>query len=130
MALELKKDILSILVADDEESIRGLFERLFKGEGFSLDTAEDGAKAIEKVKIKEYDIAFIDIVMPGINGYMAFCEMKKISPNLKAVMITGYAEESIIKACLKEGAYACLHKPFSLDTLFDLIEKIKSERSD
>ena len=130
MALELKKDILSILVVDDEESMRDLFERLFKGEGFSLDTAEDGAKAIEKVKINEYDIAFIDIVMPGINGYMAFCEMKKISPNLKTVMITGYSEESIIKACLKEGAYACLHKPFYLDTLFDIIEKIKSERSD
>jgi DNA-binding NtrC family response regulator len=115
---------------DDEESVRELFERLFSWEQFSLDMVEDGTKAIEKVKIKEYDIAFIDIVMPGINGYMAFCEMKKISPNLKAVMITGYAEESIIKACLKEGAYACLHKPFSLDTLFDLVEKIKSERSD
>jgi DNA-binding NtrC family response regulator len=129
MALELKKDIISILVVDDEESMRDLFERLFSDDGFSLDTVEDGAKAIEKVKAKDYDIAFIDIVMPGINGYLAFCEMKKISPALKAVMITGYSEESIIKACIKEGAYACLHKPFSLDILFSLIEKIKSERS-
>lgn len=129
MQLELKKDVISILVVDDEESMRDLFERLFEGEQFSLDTVEDGAKAIEKVKIKDYDIAFIDIVMPGINGYLAFCEMKKISPSLKAVMITGYSEESIIKAALKEGAYACLHKPFSLNILFSLIEKIKSERS-
>lgn len=129
MTLELKKDIVSILVVDDEESMRGIFERHFSGESFSLDTVENGTKAIEKVRIKDYDIAFIDIVMPGINGYRAFCEMKKISPNLKAVMITGYSEESIIKACLKEGAYACLHKPFSLDILFSLIEKVKSERS-
>jgi len=127
MALELKKDILSILVVDDEESMRELFERLFRGEQFSLDTVENGAKAIEKVKIKDYDIAFIDIVMPGINGCQAFSEMKKINPGLKAVMITGYAEESIIKTCLKEGAYACLHKPFSPGILFRLIEKIKSE---
>ena len=127
MELELKKDILSILVVGDDPSMRELFERLFNGEGFSLDVVEGGAKAIEKVKVRDYDIAFIDIVMPGINGYLAFCEMKKISPDLKAVMITGYSEESIIQACLKEGAYACLHKPFSLDGLFGLIEKIKSE---
>ena len=127
MALELKKDVLSILVADDEESMRSLFERLFSGEGFSLDTVEDGFKAIEKVKAKYYNIAFIDIAMPGMNGYLAFREIKKISPALKVVMVTGYSEESVIEACLKEGASACLHKPFSLDALFSLIEKIKNE---
>ena len=127
MVLELKKDILSILVVDDDEGIRELFERIFKGESFSLDTAEDGANAIEKVKAKEYDVAFIDIRMPGINGYAAFREIKKISPALKAVMMTGYSEESIIEACLKEGAYTCLQKPFFLDSLFWLIEKIKRE---
>jgi len=127
MALEIKKDVFSILVADDEESMRDLFERIFKDEQFSLDVVENGAKAIEKVKIKDYDIAFIDVVMPGMNGYLAFREMKKISPALKAVMITGYFEEPITEAALKEGAYACLHKPFSLDILLSLIEKIKSE---
>ena len=129
MALEQKKDIFSILLVDDEESVRELFERLFGWEQFSLDMVEDGAKAIEKVKIKEYDVAFIDIALPGISGYHAFCDMKKVSPGLKAVMISGYNDDFIFEASLKKGAYACLHKPFSLDILFKLIEQIKGERS-
>jgi len=127
MTLELKKDILSILVVDDDEGMRELFERVFKGESYFIDAVEDGAKAIEKVKAKGYDIAFIDIRMPGISGYTALLEIKKISPSLKAVMITGYSEESTIEACLRDGAYTCLRKPFSLDSLFGIIEKIKSE---
>ena len=129
MPLEPKKDIFSILLVDDDECMRDLFERILSKEGFSLDTAEDGAKAIEKVKIKDYDVVFIDIAMPGISGYLTFCEMKKISPSLKAVMISGYADDFIFNAAMKEGAYACLHKPFTLDVLFSLIEKIKNERS-
>lgn len=126
MTEELKKEVFSILVADDDESMRDLFKRIFSGSGFVLDIVEDGAKAIEKVKTNKYDIAFIDIVMPGINGYLAFCEMKKIAPSLKVVMITGYLEEPIIKASIKEGAYGCLYKPFPLSVLFKFIEMIKS----
>ena len=130
MALEPKKNIFSILLVDDDIAMRDLFEKLFRKKQFSLDIAEDGFKAIEKVKIKDYDVVFIDIAMPGMSGYLTFGEIKKISPNLKAVMISGYTEEFIFEASLKEGAYACLHKPFSLETLFNLIEKIKSGPKD
>ncbi len=124
LEMAIEKNTLSILIVDDDESIRELFERLLKREGYFIDAVEDGAGAIEKTKAKNYDIAFIDIVMPGINGYLTFCEIKKISPNIKAVMMTGYSEESTIKAAIKEGAYACLFKPFSRDNLFSLIKKI------
>lgn len=120
---ELKKKV-SILVVDDDITMRELFKRLLGSEGYSVDVASDGRTAIEKAKDKTYDIAFIDIVMPGINGYLTFLEIKKANPDIKAVMMTGYSVESVVKDCMKKDAYACINKPFARDDVLSLIEKI------
>lgn len=122
----LKKG-LSILVVDDDDTIRELFRRLLESKGYTIDTASDGYKAVELARKKKHGLAFIDIVMPGMNGYLTFLEIKKINPGMKAVMMTGYSVDSIIKDALKKDAYTCINKPFFRDDVLSIIAKIEKE---
>lgn len=121
------KKKVSILVVDDEVTIRELFRKLLERVGYCVDVASDGNEAVEKAKNKSYPMAFIDIVMPGINGYLTFLELKKLNPNLKAVMMTGYSVESVVKDAMKKDVYACISKPFARDDVLSLIAKIEGE---
>lgn len=120
----LKKG-LSILVADDDDTIRELFKRLLESEGYTIDITTDGYRAVELARKKKHDLAFIDVVMPGMNGYLTFLEIKKINPKIKAVMMTGYSVDSIVKDALKKDAYTCINKPFSRDDVLGIIATIE-----
>jgi DNA-binding NtrC family response regulator len=69
----------------------------------------------------------MDIRLPGINGVETFIQIKGINPEVKVVMMTGYAVEDLIEKALREGAYACIHKPFDLQKVIELIQKAISE---
>lgn len=123
----ISKKKASILVVDDEVTIRELFRKLLERVGYCVDVANDGHEAVEKAKNKSYPMAFIDIVMPGINGYLTLLELKKLNQNMKAVMMTGYSVESIVKDAMKKDAYACISKPFSRDDVLSLIARMEEK---
>ena len=115
-----------ILVVDDEAVIRDLFKRILETKGHQVTVAKDGSEALDRIKEKPFDIIFLDIVMPGIGGLKACQTIEKINPEVKIVMMTGYGtevEEEIRKA-LKVGAYECLYKPFTIQELLDILEKV------
>lgn len=115
---------LKILVVDDEDSLRISLASILELEGFEIDTAEDGYKAIELAKQKDFDILFSDIRMPGISGTETFKEIKKIKPDIICVMMTAYALNDLIVDALNSGAFACLSKPFEIDTVLSTIKDI------
>lgn len=117
----------SVLVVDDEVTIRELFRKLLERVGYCVDVASNGHEAVEKAKNRAYPMAFIDVVLPGINGYLTLLELKKLNPNVKAVMMTGYSVESIVKDAMKKDAYACISKPFSRDDVLSLIAKMEGK---
>jgi CheY-like chemotaxis protein len=103
---------LKVLVVDDEKPIRDFFTRLLKLEDVEIKTAEDGLAAIEAVKNEVFDLVFLDVRMPRLNGIQAFSQLKKINPSINCVFITGYAvEESLIEQ-LKQPQTFFLKKPF------------------
>ena len=112
----------NILVVDDLKSIRLTLGAILEDEGHNVVLAEDGYQAIEVVKQTSFDLVFMDIKMPGINGVQTFREIKKISPKAAVIMMTAYSVEDLIKEALEEGAYAVVYKPFEIENIVSIIE--------
>src|SRR3989338_4358962 len=81
-----KKDI-KILIVDDQPGMLETFTDILEDRGFFVEVAEDGFQAIDKVKKTNYDIIFMDIRMPGINGLKTFREEKKINQKVAVIMM-------------------------------------------
>ena len=113
----------NILVVDDQRSMRLTLGTILEDKGYGVDMVEDGYQAIEAVKKTAYDIIFMDIRMPGIDGVQTFREIKKISPQAMVIMMTAYSVEDLIKKALQEGAYAVVYKPFEMERVIDIITK-------
>jgi two-component system response regulator HydG len=112
----------NVLVVDDLRSIRLTLGGILEDEGYNVVMAENGYQAIEAAKKAPFDLVFMDIKMPGINGVQTFREIKKINPEAVVIMMTAYSVEDLIREALEEGAYAVVYKPFDIEKIVSIIE--------
>ncbi len=119
----LKHDLTkaTILVIDDERSIRDTLQGALESCGYNVDVAKDGYTAIKMVKNKHFDVLVADIIMPSINGFQTIDEIKKIIPEIKIIMMSGDNIDSFIDKTETQGAIAHIVKPFDLAELLKLI---------
>ncbi|HEX9779154.1 MAG TPA: nitrogen regulation protein NR(I) [Geopsychrobacteraceae bacterium] len=115
--------IRRILVADDEESIRWVLSKALKKKGFSVDLAEDGRQALSLFRSNSYDLAVLDIKMPGIQGIELLQQFHEEKPETLVVIMTAESTMENAVAAMKHGAYDYLTKPFDLDALDAIILK-------
>lgn len=112
-----------ILVIDDEQDIVEALSRGLNRRGYRVTTARSGEEGIENVKKGKFEVVLIDFKLPGINGAQTLEQIKKIDPEIEAVVITGYGSiESAIQS-MKSGAYDYAEKPINIDKIAFLIEK-------
>ncbi len=117
-----------ILVADDEESIRWVLSKALKQKGFSVDLAHDGRQALELIKDNCYDLAILDIKMPGITGLDLLDKVREMNNDLLVVIMTAEASMKNAVEAMKRGAYDYITKPFDLDVIDAIIEKVARAR--
>jgi CheY-like chemotaxis protein len=113
-----------VLVVDDEEELRKSLAEILELEGLTVSQAQNGYIAIEKARTNQYDVALIDIRMPGINGLETLRQVKTLQPNIKAIMMTGHPMENNTKNNLLKGISGILYKPFSIAKLINMIQQI------
>lgn len=118
---------IKVLVVDDEKIIRDFFVRFLNLEGVAVKVLENGFNAIEAAKLEKFDMVFLDIRMPGMDGMQTFRELKRISPDTKYVMITGYAVEDSLDELKKEGLLY-IKKPFEIKELLMLLDSVKEKQ--
>ena len=106
------KEKAHILVVDDNDSISKSMSMILRYKGYAVMTASDGFEAIEKVRENFFDIVFMDIKMPGINGLETYRRIKQIRSDAVVTMMSGYADKHLVEGALQEGAYGALDKPF------------------
>ena len=117
-------DKKNILVVNDKRDMREILAEILKDAGYNVSMAEDGYKAIEKVKEVSFAITFLDIRMPGIDGVQTLKEIKKISPETRVVMMTGYPDKNLEKEAIKQGADTVIYKPFDRKKVIAIVEKL------
>ena len=113
---------IKILVIDDKKIIGDLFDFTLGYSGHKITVVDHAAAAVEVVKNKEFDIAFIDIVMPGKDGVAILQEIRAIAPKLPIVMMSGYSVEDKRNKARDLGAITCLKKPFEMDDVKRVIK--------
>ena len=115
-----------ILVIDDEQCICNLFKRIFALKGYDVDTVNNGEDALKYVRCNKYDLVFIDMIMPNMNGIEIFDRLKKECPDIQVVLMTGYVQdtEELIENALNNGAYTCLYKPFETVEILMVTEEV------
>jgi DNA-binding NtrC family response regulator len=112
-----------ILVCDDEEGIRESLNLILEKD-YDLDFASSGSEAIEKVKKNSYDGLILDIKMPAKDGLETLAEVKKISPETKIIIATGYQSVETASKAVKLGAVDYITKPFESDEVKEKVGKI------
>ncbi len=112
-----------ILVVDDDESIRELFECIIEDLGFNCTTAADGESGIDKAKNGSFDLIFLDIKMPKLNGIETLREIRKFNPDVPVTMMTGFSVEDLVQDAMNLKAAEVLYKPFDVETLENLIKE-------
>jgi len=110
-------------VVDDEEIIRDLFTRILKAEGVQVTTVASGEEAVDKIRKESFDVVFLDMVMPGMDGLKTFKALKRIKPEIAIVMMTGFAVEHKIKEALRLDALDYLYKPFDISEIMMVLKR-------
>jgi DNA-binding NtrC family response regulator len=117
-----------ILFVDDDRDILAMVEQYLSIKGYDVTTVDNGIEAVGIVKEKQIDIVFTDYKMPEFNGLELLVAIKKYRPETEVIIVTGYGSmESAIQA-MKFGSYDYLQKPFKLDHLRLIIDRIVEEK--
>jgi two-component system nitrogen regulation response regulator GlnG len=117
-----------ILVADDEESMRWVLSKALRKKGFTVDLAKDGDEALQLIQADGYDLAILDIKMPGISGLDLLDKVRELKSDLLMVIMTAEASMKNAVEAMKRGAYDYITKPFDLDVIDAIIEKVNRAR--
>jgi len=116
-----------ILVVDDEEALRSVLSSELVSGGYDVMTASDGDEAIAIVEKKKFDLVLLDIKMPKVDGFEVLKFIKKTSPAVKVIMLTGFADLKNAIESKKHGAEDFVSKPYDLVDLLTTIERVLSE---
>jgi DNA-binding NtrC family response regulator len=128
--LDHKKEGALILVVDDDPSILTSFANILNRKGYQIVTASDGDEAISLAEKNKFDIIFLDMKLPTINGLETYLEIKKLKPESIAVLITGHHQDMVefVDKALISSAYTCLQKPVDIAQVLELIRELMSRK--
>ena len=113
---------------DDDINLCKTMSLVLRRKGYAVTTANDGPQAIERVKKWPFDIIFIDIKMPSMDGVATYRGVKEVRPGAVVVMMTAYAVEDLVQKALQEGACGIIYKPLDIEEVMALIERAREVR--
>ena len=117
-----------ILAIDDEKNIRHLIRSEFTLEGFDVTTAGSGEEGLTKFNQDKFDVVFLDLRMPGMDGIETLRQLKRQSSSTEVIMITGHGEIESAVTSMKLGARDYVTKPFKLDELLTLARQVLQDQ--
>lgn len=108
-----------ILVVDDEETVRRFLGRTLERLGYRVSLCQDGVSAVEFFKShhQEIDLVLLDMIMPNLDGKGAFTQLKKIDPDVRVLIVSGYSADKTAVECMRLGALGFIAKPCQIDEL-------------
>ena len=108
-----------VLLVDDEEQIRRAARRMLERLGCRVLTAGTGSEAVELVRqrVDTIEVVLLDMIMPGMSGSVAFDELRRIAPELRILLVSGYSIDGDAAEILRRGCNGFIQKPYDLETL-------------
>lgn len=116
-----------ILVVEDVAAVREFVRRALANEGHDVEVAEDGLKGLAILADGEFDLLLTDIVMPGLDGIALALKVAKEYPNVRILLMTGYAAERQRAHNLDALIHRVIAKPFSLQQICEVVKEVLTE---
>ncbi len=122
---DIKQHIL-ILIVDDDPGTCTIFTKVLSKKGYKVGIAHTGEEAITLTRQNSYDIIFIDLKLPTMNGLETYLSIRETNPDAVAIMMTAYRQEAseLVAEALYNSAYTCLYKPLEMRKVLELIEEV------
>ena len=117
----MQPDAASILVVEDEDIARRNLEHILVKAGYEVVSSNSGARAIEWLRQRDFDLVLTDLKMEKIDGMQVLANCRKLRPYTEVIMITGYATVDSAVAAMKEGAYHYIAKPYKIDEIRQIV---------
>lgn len=117
-----------ILVADDEEELLELIRFSLDAAGHAVTTAKNGKEALEKSRVKKYDLIILDVMMPQMDGYHASHAIVQDPKSPPVLLLTSRDFDQDQSAIKGSGASAFLSKPFEIPELLDVVKKFTARK--
>jgi len=116
----------TILVVDDEESVRSAAAMMLKKMGFGVALAGDGREAIKvfQAEPNRFDLVLMDLTMPHMDGEFAFAELRRIREDVRVVLMSGFNEQEAISRFTGKGLASFLQKPFGYEELSAIVQAL------
>ena len=118
----------NILIVDDKDSMRNMLTETLTEEGYRVDMADDGKKALDLVRNKSYDLVLTDLRMPNVDGLSLLSEIKEVDDDTSVIVMTAYGTVEDAVAAMKQGAYDFITKPFDTEHLCVLVNRALENR--
>jgi len=118
----------NILVTEDDEKMRNGLVEILKGQGYNVDSAENGQKGLEMIKEKDYDVVLTDLIMPVMGGMELLRNIKQIKSGTSVIIITSFGTIENAVEAIKVGASDYITKPFKIDEVQSKIKKVLAEK--
>jgi len=117
-------NIMKILVVDDDRDHADALAELLVLEGHDVEATYSGEDAVAAFKRTDFDLAFMDVMMPNMNGVESFLEIKRNKPNAQVIMMTGFSVDELLKQATENGAVAALQKPLSPKSIIEALDNV------
>lgn len=121
------EEATKILILDDEPVVGERLKATLERAGFLVDAFSDSREALAKLKQERYSILVTDIKMSSPDGMDVLRKAKEMLPNIKSVVITGFATKDTADEAMRSGAVAFIAKPFKMSELRDLLQRLVAE---
>ncbi len=113
-----------ILLVDDEETLRWALHEALTDEGYEVENTSDGVKAVEFAKKTGYDLVISDLRMPTMSGIQLITEIKKVHPDIKAIIMTAYGSVEAVVEAMRIGVSDFVAKPFKIEYIKNVIQRV------
>jgi CheY-like chemotaxis protein len=110
-----------VLVVDDEPAIRALVAKIVERAGLTVDTARDGADAIDQIEQHPYAVVVVDLMMPNVDGYELIEHIKRRNGSKPAIIVVSAGDSAALRQLDGSVVHSIVRKPFDIDVLGDLI---------
>jgi two-component system response regulator HydG len=115
----------SILIVDDDRDLAESLADVLEARGYAVELAGSGEEGVARFRQRDFDLVFTDVKLPGMNGVESFFAFRRIKPDARVVMMTGFSVEQLLAQAIENGALAVLHKPFAIPDILAVLEQVK-----
>jgi len=129
LTAQANTNVGSVLIVDDDAMIREVLKEIVQDQHHSVVTAESGEEALDEIKKQHFDLIFLDLLLPGVNGIQILETIKEKDKTAVIVIITAYADEPVALKAMSLGPLMMIRKPFREKDIVEILNIVMKGKS-